>query len=124
VRIVEMEFVQFHPTAVYGNENGRSLLISEAVRGYGAYLRDGEGVRFMAKFDERADLAPRDIVSRAIGAVMEKSNKPFVYLDCTHLKMTDFKIHFPNIFNECQKRNINLEKDWIPVVPAAHYLCG
>jgi len=124
VRIVEMEFVQFHPTAVYGNENGRSFLISEAVRGFGAYLRDGEGVRFMAKFDERADLAPRDIVSRAIGAVMEKSNKPFVYLDCTHLKMTDFKIHFPNIFNECQKRNINLEKDWIPVVPAAHYLCG
>lgn len=124
VRIGEMEFVQFHPTVLYGKVYGKSFLISEAVRGFGAYLRDGEGVRFMPKFDERAELAPRDIVSRAIDTVLKKSNRPFVYLDCTHLKMTDFKIHFPNIFKECLKRNINLEKDWIPVVPAAHYLCG
>lgn len=124
VRIGDMEFVQFHPTTIYGKVNGRSFLISEAVRGFGAYLRDDEGVRFMPKFDERAELASRDIVSRAIDTVLKKSKEPFVYLDCTHLKMADFKIHFPNILSECQKRNINLEKDWIPVVPAAHYLCG
>lgn len=119
-----MEFVQFHPTTIYGKVNGPSFLISEAVRGFGAYLRDDDGARFMPTFDDRAELASRDIVSRAIDIVLKKSKKPFVYLDCTHLKMTDFKSHFPNIYNECQKRNINLEKDWIPVVPAAHYLCG
>lgn len=124
VRIGEMEFVQFHPTTIYGKVNGPSFLISEAVRGFGAYLRDGDGARFMPTFDDRAELASRDIVSRAIDTVLKKSKKPFVYLDCTHLKMTDFKSHFPNIYNECQKRNINMEKDWIPIVPAAHYLCG
>ncbi|MCM4169483.1 L-aspartate oxidase [Arenibacter antarcticus] len=123
-RIKEMEFVQFHPTALYEKVQGRLFLISEAVRGFGAYLRDGEGERFMLKFDKRAELASRDIVSRAIDTVLKKNKTSFVYLDCTHLDMSDFKVHFPNIFNECLKRNINVEKDWIPVVPAAHYLCG
>lgn len=123
-RIADMEFVQFHPTVLFDNNYGQSFLISEAVRGFGAYLRDKNGRRFMLDYDERAELASRDIVSRSIDNELKKSGASCVYLDCTHLALEDFKTHFPNIYSECSFRNINIEKDWIPVVPASHYLCG
>ncbi len=123
-RIKDMEFVQFHPTALYDVEAGSSFLISEAVRGFGAYLRNIKGHRFMPDYDERAELASRDIVSQSIDSELKKSGEPHVYLDCTHLSLKDFKVHFPNIYKECFNRHIDIEKDWIPVVPASHYLCG
>ena len=123
-RIQNMEFIQFHPTALYDGNNGASFLISEAVRGFGAFLRNKKGERFMLKYDERGELASRDIVSRAIDSEMKKSGDDCVFLDCTHLDIDDFKIHFPNIYETCLQRNIDVAKDWIPVVPASHYLCG
>lgn len=123
-KISDMEFVQFHPTALYNAEEGSSFLISEAVRGFGAYLRTKEGHRFMPDYDERAELASRDIVSQSIDNELKKSGDSHVFLDCTHLDITEFKIHFPNIYNRCSKENIDIKKDWIPVVPASHYLCG
>lgn len=123
-RIRDMEFVQFHPTALYQPGVSPSFLISEAVRGFGAYLRNKSGDRFMLKIDSRAELAPRDIVSRAINSELIFSGDTNVYLDCTHLDMTDFKRHFPNIYDKCQSLGIDPEKQWIPVVPAAHYLMG
>lgn len=123
-QINDMEFVQFHPTALAGASQGRSFLISEAVRGFGAYLRNKSGVRFMADLDKRAELASRDIVSRGIESEMKRSGESCVYLDATHLDVDEFKAHFPNIYGECQKRDIEIDVDWIPVAPAAHYLCG
>lgn len=123
-RISDMEFVQFHPTVMYDDKKDRSFLISEAVRGFGAYLRNRDGRRFMLDYDERAELASRDIVSRSIDNELKKSGRECVFLDCTHLNIKDFKIHFPNIYAECKARHINIEADWIPVVPASHYLCG
>jgi L-aspartate oxidase len=123
-RIQNMEFIQFHPTALYDGNNGASFLISEAVRGFGAFLRNKNGERFMLKYDERGELASRDIVSRAIDSEMKKSGDDCVFLDCTHLDSDDFKKHFPTIYETCLKRNINVANDWIPVVPASHYLCG
>lgn len=124
-RIADMEFIQFHPTVLFdNNNNGQSFLISEAVRGFGAYLRNKKGHRFMLDYDKRGELASRDIVSRGIDSELKKSGEPCVYLDCTHLPVEDFMVHFPNIYRECSSRNINIEKDWIPVVPASHYLCG
>lgn len=123
-RIKDMEFVQFHPTALY-EENGESaFLISEAVRGFGAYLRNSKGYRFMPDYDERAELASRDIVSQSIDTELKKSGDNHVYLDCTHLDMEGFKKHFPTIYDKCLSLHINVETDWIPVVPASHYLCG
>ncbi|WP_372752903.1 L-aspartate oxidase [Mariniflexile sp.] len=122
--IKDMEFVQFHPTALYEPEGESSFLISEAVRGFGAYLRDKSGHRFMLDYDERAELASRDIVSQSIDNELKKSGEPHVYLDCTHLDMDEFKKHFPNIYNKCLEHHIKIETDWIPVVPASHYLCG
>ncbi|MFS4456022.1 L-aspartate oxidase [Maribacter sp. 2304DJ31-5] len=122
--IQDMEFVQFHPTVLYDGKGGRSFLISEAVRGFGAYLKNKEGHRFMLDYDTRAELASRDIVSKSIDQELKKSGNPCVYLDCTHLDIDDFKTHFPNIFSECEARDIAIDKDWIPVVPAAHYICG
>lgn len=122
--IKDMEFVQFHPTALYNNKDGRSFLISEAVRGFGAILRDKNGHRFMPDYDKRAELASRDIVSQSIDAELKKSGDSHVFLDCTHLDTNEFKKHFPNIYQECSFKHINIEKDWIPVVPASHYLCG
>lgn len=123
-RIQNMEFIQFHPTALYDGKNGASFLISEAVRGFGAFLRNKKGDRFMLNYDERGELASRDIVSRAIDSEMKKYGDECVYLDCTHLDIDDFKHHFPNIYETCLQRNINVTNDWIPVVPASHYLCG
>lgn len=123
-KIKDMEFIQFHPTALYTNEEGPSFLISEAVRGFGAYLRDKNGHRFMPYYDERAELASRDIVSQSIDAELKKSGDNYVFLDCTHLDMDKFIEHFPNIYNKCLSLHIDISKSWIPVVPASHYLCG
>ncbi len=123
-RIKDMEFIQFHPTALYQEKGESAFLISEAVRGFGAYLRNGKGHRFMPEYDERAELASRDIVSQSIDAELKKSGDNHVYLDCTHLDIEGFKKHFPTIYNKCLSLHINIEKDWIPVVPASHYLCG
>ncbi len=123
-RIKDMEFVQFHPTALYEEKGESAFLISEAVRGFGAYLRNKKGYRFMPDYDERAELASRDIVSQSIDSELKKSGDPHVYLDCTHLDIEAFKNHFPNIYKKCLERHINIETDWIPVIPASHYLCG
>ncbi len=123
-RIKDMEFIQFHPTALYQEKGESAFLISEAVRGFGAYLRNGKGHRFMPEYDERAELASRDIVSQSIDAELKKSGDNHVYLDCTHLDIEGFKKHFPTIYNKCLSLHIDIEKDWIPVVPASHYLCG
>ncbi|MEP1490453.1 MAG: L-aspartate oxidase [Algibacter sp.] len=124
-RISDMEFIQFHPTALYDVRGGRSsFLISEAVRGYGAYLRNQKGYRFMPDYDDRAELASRDIVSQSIDNELKKYGETHVFLDCTHLEIEGFKAHFPNIYKHCLDNHINIETDWIPVVPASHYLCG
>ncbi len=123
-RIENMEFIQFHPTAFYDGNNQTSFLISEAVRGFGAFLRNNKGERFMFEYDVRGELASRDIVSRGIDSEMKKSGAACVYLDCTHLDIDGIKLHFPNIYETCLQKNINIEKEWIPVVPASHYLCG
>lgn len=123
-RIKNMEFIQFHPTALYDGKNDASFLISEAVRGHGAFLRNQAGERFMLHYDARGELASRDIVARAIDSEMKRTGDKCVYLDCTHLDTADFQFHFPQIYNTCAERGFDLSKDWIPVVPAAHYLCG
>ncbi len=122
--IKEMEFIQFHPTALYDATTGTSFLISEAVRGFGAYLRTKKGHRFMPDYDSRGDLASRDIVSQSIDLELKKSGDDSVYLDCTHLDLEAFVKHFPMIYERCKSVGIDIAKDWIPVVPAQHYLCG
>lgn len=123
-KIKDMEFIQFHPTALYEAKGESSFLISEAVRGFGAYLRNKKGYRFMPDYDERAELASRDIVSQSIDNQLKKTGDTHVFLDCTHLNIEVFIKHFPNIYEKCLELHIDIEKDWIPVVPAAHYLCG
>ncbi|MBD0831469.1 L-aspartate oxidase [Aestuariibaculum sediminum] len=123
-KIKDMEFVQFHPTALYDAKGESSFLISEAVRGFGAYLRNKAGKRFMLDHDERAELASRDIVSQSIDSELKKSGESHVYLDCTHLDPEAFIQHFPNIYKKCLDNHIDIKTDWIPVVPASHYLCG
>ncbi|MGL2995126.1 L-aspartate oxidase [Flavobacterium sp. TSSA_36] len=122
--IKEMEFIQFHPTALFHNVLGTQFLISEAVRGFGAYLKTKKGYRFMADYDERMELASRDIISQSIDFELKKSGESCVYLDCTHLDLTKFKAHFPMIYEHCLSIGIDIAQDWIPVVPAQHYLCG
>lgn len=124
-RIENMEFIQFHPTALYeAGVRGQSFLITEAVRGDGAILRNINGDAFMEKYDERKDLAPRDIVARAIDNEMKVNGSEYVYLDCTAMDEQKFMEHFPNIHAKCLSIGINVFKDWIPVSPAAHYSCG
>ena len=123
-KIVEMEFIQFHPTALYDTKTGTSFLISEAVRGFGGQLKTKNGHRFMFDYDSRGDLASRDIVSQSIETELKKSGDDCVYLDCTHLDLDGFIKHFPMIYNHCKNLGIDIAKDWIPVVPAQHYLCG
>lgn len=119
-----MEFVQFHPTSLYNPGERPSFLITEAMRGHGAILRNHKKEDFMMRYDQRGSLAPRDIVARAIDNEMKTSGEEFVYLDCTHLDANDLKNSFPNIYDKCRSIGIDLAKDMIPVVPAAHFLCG
>ncbi len=124
-RIENMEFIQFHPTALYeAGVRGQSFLITEAVRGDGGILRNANGEAFMKRYDERKDLAPRDIVARAIDNEMKVNGTEFVYLDCRHMDTEKFIEHFPNIYAKCKSIGIDVAKDMIPVSPAAHYSCG
>ncbi len=120
-----MEFVQFHPTALFQSpQESPAFLISEAVRGFGARLRTVKGEFFMRKYDEREELASRDIVARAIDTELKTSGDNYVFLDCTQLDFKKFKQHFPNILEKCNSLGIDIRKKWIPVVTAAHYICG
>ena len=124
-RIANMEFVQFHPTALYQTTGENpDFLISEAVRGYGAILKTPEGEEFMQKYDDRMSLAPRDIVARAIDNEMKISGAEHMCLDCRHLDHEGFLEHFPNIYEKCKSVGIDPFVDMIPVVPACHYQCG
>jgi L-aspartate oxidase len=118
-----MEFTQFHPTALYAS-SGERLLISEAVRGEGAILRDYPGHPFMNKYHPQADLAPRDVVVRAMDHEMKAAKSAHVWLDFTHKSESFIQQRFPNVWRVCQWHGINPSRDWIPVVPAAHYQCG
>jgi L-aspartate oxidase len=120
----DMEFIQFHPTSLYNPNEHPSFLISEAVRGFGAVLRTIDGKEFMNNYDKRESLAPRDIVARAIDNEMKMRGDDYVYLDCRHLDRKGFIEHFPTIYNKCMHAGIDPFKSMIPVVPAAHYLCG
>ncbi|MCD7936162.1 MAG: L-aspartate oxidase [Tannerellaceae bacterium] len=122
--VKDMEFVQFHPTALYHPGDRPSFLITEAMRGYGGILRTYDGREFMQKYDERLSLAPRDIVARAIDNEMKTRGDEYVYLDVTHKNPDETIHHFPNIYKKCLDLGIDITKDYIPVAPAAHYLCG
>ena len=124
-RIENMEFIQFHPTALYEpGVRGQNFLITEAVRGDGGILRNHSGEAFMERYDKRKDLAPRDIVARAIDNEMKINGTEHVFLDCRHFTKEKFTEHFPNIYDKCISIGINITKDMIPVAPAAHYSCG
>lgn len=123
-QIEDLHFVQFHPTALYEPRKSPAFLISEAVRGFGAHLVHSDGDRFVYNYDERGELASRDIVARAIDSEMKRKGVEHVFLDCTHLNKAAFLNHFPNIYEKCLSTGIDLFKDLIPVVPAAHYVAG
>ncbi len=124
-RIENMEFVQFHPTALYNpTGDNPAFLVSEAVRGFGGVLKSPNGEEFMQKYDERGSLAPRDIVARAIDREMKLQGTEHMCLDCRHLDEKGFKAHFPTIYDKCRSIGIDPMKEMIPVTPACHYLCG
>jgi len=123
-RISNMEFVQFHPTALYQGATGKAFLVSEAVRGHGAYLLNQAGERFMPTYDERAELAPRDIVARAIDDQLKQRGEEYVLLDVSHKPRHEIEEHFPTISAACRARGWDLAAEPIPVVPSAHYQCG
>ena len=122
--VKDMEFVQFHPTAFALGENGTMFLISEAVRGEGAKLVNKDGKTFMEKYDKRLELAPRDVVTRAIYHEMSETGAKNVYLNATHINESKFEKRFPTIYCTCKEYNINPAKDFIPVSPSAHYFMG
>lgn len=122
--IENMEFMQFHPTSLYNPGEKPSFLITEALRGFGAILKNTNGEEFMDKYDARGCLAPRDIVARAIDNEMKMSGDDYVHLHCRHLDSKKLKEHFPNIYEKCKSLGIDITIDPIPVIPAAHYSCG
>ncbi len=122
--IENMEFIQFHPTSLYQPGEKPAFLITEALRGFGAVLKTRQGKEFMHKYDARLSLAPRDIVARAIDNELKLSGDDYLYLDCRHLNKNELINHFPTIYAKCLSIGLDISKDMIPVVPAAHYTCG
>ena len=122
--ITDMQYIQFHPTALYEKGKSNLFLISEAVRGFGAYLLNSSGKRFLFDYDIRGELATRDIVSEAITKEIKQAKEDFVCLDIRHLDVLDFQNHFPTIYSKFKELGYNPETDLIPIVPVAHYQCG
>jgi L-aspartate oxidase len=120
----DLEFMQFHPTSLYAPQLKKTFLISEAVRGFGGIIKNHQGEEFMDAVHPLRSLAPRDIVARAIHREMERTGQEYMYLDVTHRSAKDIKAQFPNIYAKCLECGIDMTKDWIPVVPAAHFMCG